>query len=372
MVKKVLGYEAPSSLAIAAGATTPNPGIVGVQIWSTTLSDLVIWNGTSWNVKGNVTGPTGAVNNAIARFDLATGKLVKNSSALLSDAGELTLPLVATPTLPAANTASLFCKNIGGRMMLSTIEPSGDNSTLQPFLARNAIGYWGPQGNSVTLPSAFGYSAPTLVGTVTARSVTTTNFFTRMRRLGLVSAATAGAMVEARVPVAQVTIGNGAGSGGFIKIVRFGCSDAAAVVGARMFVGVSSSTAAATNVEPSTLLNSIGVGHGTADTTLKIYSGGSVAQTAIDLGVNFPVNTLSLDAYELALFASTFTSNVTYTVTRLNTGNVASGVLTAAVAGTQLPLSTTLLSYQKAWRTNNATALAVGLDIISDYIETDN
>jgi hypothetical protein len=38
----------------------------------------------------------------------------------------------------------------------------------------------------------------------------------------------------------------------------------------------------------------------------------------------------------------------------------------------QLPAPATLLSYHKAWRTNNATLLAVGLDIISDYIETDN
>ena len=217
-----------------------------------------------------------------------------------------------------------------------------------------------------------GYTAPVSVGVATARNVATTNFYSRLRRLGYVSAATAAAFAESRVAVAQVTLGTGTGAGGFTKIVRFGCSDAATVVGARQFVGISSNTGAATNVEPATLLNSIGVGHGAADTNLQVYFGGSAAQPPINLGVNFPANTLSTDAYELALFASPFLSSVGYMVTRLNTGAVASGVLTAATAGLQLPLNTTLLSYHKAWRTNNATLLAVGLDIISDYIETDN
>ena len=277
----------------------------------------------------------------------------------------------------AAGTTALS-PSTAGRTIWSTTELEtltwdGTRWTAAaPHMGRKNIGYWRPQGNSTVVSGDGSYTAPTIVGTLTARNVATTNFFARMARVGLVSAATAGAFAEARVAVAQVTIGAGAGVGGFTKIVRFGCSDAAAVAGARMFVGVSSNTAAATNVEPSTLLNSIGVGHGAADTNLKIYFGGSAAQAPIDLGVNFPVNTLSVDAYELSLFASPNNGNVSYVVTRLNTGASATGTLTAATAGTQLPLNTTLLSYHKAWRCNNATALAVGLDIISDYIETDN
>lgn len=49
MAKQELGFVAPPSLAIAAGAITPNPGVAGVQVWSTTLAALVSWNGTSWN-----------------------------------------------------------------------------------------------------------------------------------------------------------------------------------------------------------------------------------------------------------------------------------------------------------------------------------
>jgi hypothetical protein len=284
---------------------------------------------------------------------------------------QLVLP-GATPGAAPANTVAAFCQSVAGRMMLAIIGPTGLSAGLQPFLARDKVGIWQPPGNATTVPGVMGYTAPTVVGTATARNVATTNFFARTRRLGFVSAATAGALAEARVAVAQITVGDGAGLGGFTKVVRFGCSDAATVAGARQFVGVSSSIAAATNVEPSTLTNSIGVGHGAGDTNLMVYWGGSAAQTPVNLGANFPANTLSVDAYELALFASPNLNNsVGYLVTRLNTGHTASGVLTG-VAGTALPASTTLLSSMKCWRTNNATALAVGLDLISDYIETDN
>lgn len=195
-----------------------------------------------------------------------------------------------------------------------------------------------------------------------------------MRRLGFGTAATAGTVGQFRIGTALITIGNAANPplGGFLKILRFGISDAAAVTDARMFMGVSSSISAPTNVEPSTLTNVIGIGHGASDTTMKIYYGGSVAQTPIDLGSNFPSNTRSVDVYELALFAPPNADNIVhYQVTRLNTGHTASGTLTAATPGTQLPLSTTLLCHQYGYRTNNATALAVAIDVMSDYFETD-
>jgi hypothetical protein len=357
------------SLAISEGATAPDPGIVGVSVWSTTLGKPVYWQGTLWTAgaTGGATSPAGAsgamqFNNAGAFGGAANVAVVANNLNLA----------VATPGAAPANTVTLFGQTVAGRILLAMIGPSGLAAGMQPFLARNSVGYWKPPGNATTVPGVFGYTAPTIVGTATARNVATTNFYTRQRRLGFVSTATAAAFAEVRVAVAQVTIGDGAGNGGFTKIVRFGCSDVATVAGARQFVGVNSSTAAATNVEPSTLTNVIGVGHGAADTNLKLFFGGSAAQVPIDLGVNFPANTLSVDAYELALFASPNLTSVGYMVTRLNTGAVASGLLTAATAGVQLPALATLLSYHKAWRTNNATLLAVGLDIISDYIETDN
>lgn len=289
-----------------------------------------------------------------------------NIAALFTDVGG------SDPSAPASGKMNLYAKAIAGRMMLKQQGPSGLTTTLQPFLARNKIGYWCPPGNAVTVPGVLGFTGFSTAGTVTAANVATTNLFTRMRRLSLVSTTTAGTLGSARVAQAQITLGDGDGNGGFYKIIRFGCSDAATVSGARQFTGVSATTGAPTNVEPSTLLNCIGVGNGAADTNLMLYHGGSVAQAPIDLGANFPANTLSADVYEMALFApSTSAGTVYYEITRINTGDVATGVLVDS-SGVGLPAQQTLLTYSWNFRTNNATALAVSLDIMSDYIETDN
>ena len=58
---------------------------------------------------GDVTGPASATDNAVARFDGATGNVIQNSGVTISDADELTVPLrVVTQQIQAiANTLSL-------------------------------------------------------------------------------------------------------------------------------------------------------------------------------------------------------------------------------------------------------------------------
>ena len=309
-------------------------------------------------------------------YKIGDGSTAWNSLTYNQLAPEITSMLLDAQSTdvstPASGNLAVYSVASSGRLMLKHVDPTGMHSALQPFLARNKVGYWDPPGNATTVPGVFGYTAPTVLGTATARTIAVTSLFTRMRRLGYVSSATAGNFAGQYLTVAQVTVGDGSGNGGFHKVCRFGCSDALAVSGARQFVGLSSTTSAPTNVEPSTLTNCIGVGHGASDTNLKIFYGGTAAQTPIDLGSNFPANTLSTDVYDVSFFAPTNVNNVVYyEVTRLNTGNAASGTLTGT-AGTALPSSTTLLAYQRAWRCNNATGKAVGLDIMSDYIETDN
>lgn len=43
-----LSFQKPLVLAIAEGATTPDPGQAGVTVWSSTLSKLVYWTGSIW------------------------------------------------------------------------------------------------------------------------------------------------------------------------------------------------------------------------------------------------------------------------------------------------------------------------------------
>jgi hypothetical protein len=122
-----------------------------------------------------------------------------------------------------------------------------------------------------------------------------------------------------------------------------------------------------TNVEPSTLTNCIGVGHGAADTNLKLFYGGSAAQTPIDLGAGFPVDNTT--PYELALSAPPGETVVRWQVTNIATGAEQSGEITGGAA--VLPQETTLIG-PWGYRTNNATAAAVAIDVMSAYIETDD
>lgn len=50
MTIKQLAYRGLPQIAVAVGATTPNPGSLGVQVWSTSTSSVLVWNGTSWQV----------------------------------------------------------------------------------------------------------------------------------------------------------------------------------------------------------------------------------------------------------------------------------------------------------------------------------
>jgi hypothetical protein len=60
--------------------------------------------GASWlaNGNGDVTGPASATDNAVARFDLTTGKLIQNSGATISDLGDLSVN-AGTTALPGVS-----------------------------------------------------------------------------------------------------------------------------------------------------------------------------------------------------------------------------------------------------------------------------
>lgn len=268
-------------------------------------------------------------------------------------------------TTPPADTVKLYARS-GARYLAAIKGPGGQDTSLQPHLGGNRVGRWLPPGNATTAPLADGIAAPTATGTATARNVATTTLASAMRRLGYVSAATAGSLAGPRMAAAQFFRGDGTAKGGFDLRVRFVPSDAATVAGARMFVGLAAATAAPTNVDPSTLVNIIGIGEDTGDTNLSImHNDGAGVATEIALGANFPANGLSADAYGLELFCPSGGGDVRYRVERLNTAHVAEGVLS-----TDLPTATTLLAIQM-WRSNNATALAVGIDLCGLYIETD-
>jgi hypothetical protein len=371
---KQLGFKAPPALAIAEGATTPDPGIVGVSCWSSTLAKPVYWTGTQWTA--GASGGGGSPGGATKEVQFNNAGAFAGAANVEIDGGDLCLVANLTPATPPANNVKLFGKGLAGRLLVATMGPSGLDAAVQPAFWRQKVARWNPPGNATTVPGVDGIAAPTAVGTATARNVATTNLMSRTKRLGYVSAATAAAITGHYNTVAQFTTGNGAGLGGVFYSCRFAASDAAAVAGARMFVGMSSTVAAPANVEPSAILNCIGLAQlSTSSTQLYLVYGGSAAQAAIPLGTDFPPMTAAGATngvvYDLTLFAPPNSNGVVgYRVERVGTAFVAEGTLTPATAGVQTPLNTTLLAH-RAWRCNNATLLAVGLDVLGYYIETD-
>ena len=342
---------------LAVGTVTPNTSTSNIT------GSVIVTGGVG--VSGNVFISTN--NNQLAYNS------VSNELSIMGTDPEIKMQgIITEPASPAANTLLIYSKSIAGRMLPKWKGPSGFDCIFQASMGNNKIAMWSPGGNSTVVPGVFGFGALTAIGTTTQRAVASTNLFTRARRLGYNSAATAGAACGHFSPAANVqyTLGNGSGLGGFYYVCRFGSADALA--SAIMFVGMSNlAVTPVVTTSPAALTNCIGVGCATGDTNLSIYYGGSAAQTPIALGASFPAKTNSTDLYELVLFApSNSSTTVYYRVTNLSTSVEASGTLTAATAGTQLPLNTTFLGH-RAYRTNNATAAAVLIDIVSIYIETD-
>jgi hypothetical protein len=254
---------------------------------------------------------------------------------------------------------------IAGRSMLGQIQATNRDYLYQPFLGQEAVSIFKPIGNSTTV-TALGMAA-TANGTATSRNIATTNLFNMMKRIGYVSSATAGNACGLFKNAAQEFIGNVAGLGGFFFVCRFGISDAAAVANGRLFVGLTSATANLANGNPTALFNILGVGANSGASTLSImYNDGSGTATSIATDANFPANTRNTDMYEIIIFAKSNGTTVYFQLT-----NLTNGAIFTTETTTNIPLNTQLLSWQ-AWRNNGTTALAVGLDIASVYLETDN
>ena len=361
-----------SSAIVTSSATTYNVATYAAAGTRNVRLVTVSNDGASAGVF-TISHNTGATTAPIGKALLQPGQVlvysenggVQVSSAESSTLATLTLPDTPNPAVPSDGYGTIFIKKIAGRVMAAQIGPSGLDTTLQANLGGNKAAMWMPPGGSGTVPGVFGMAVLTATGAATTRVVATTNLLTRMTRLGYVSAATAGALAGVREAVAKYTTGAGPGLGGFFARYRFGVSDATTVAGARMFIGLDALTAAPTNIDPSTKINCIGVGQIATSNNLHIIRGNATAKTPIDLGADFPANT-NADAYELSLFAPP-AGGCYWQVRRLNTTFEATGFLPS----TEIPVATQLLCHQ-LWRCNNATALAVGLDVCGIYIETDH
>lgn len=122
------------------GAQAGDPGtLVNGDVWYNSTTNLLRArvNGATFTV-GNVTGPSGgATDEALTRFDGATGQLVQNSLITLSDAGALSFPDDVRQTFnPGTNNAGLNVGSLAGDVATPSNGDLWYNSTTNALRAR--------------------------------------------------------------------------------------------------------------------------------------------------------------------------------------------------------------------------------------------
>lgn len=85
MKKSSVAAKVPLSADLDVGEIAVN--LVDQKLYSKRADGTVILVGSGLGGSGDVQGPASSTDNAIARFDLATGKVIQNSSATLDDSG---------------------------------------------------------------------------------------------------------------------------------------------------------------------------------------------------------------------------------------------------------------------------------------------
>ena len=329
------------STVSSASQITVDAGLVDNEY----ISPLTLKNSVQWSTKANTahTHPQSDITNL-------TTDLANKQDALVSGTN-----------IKSVNGSSLL--GVGD---LTVGVADGLDTVL---FVQKRVGFWLPVPNSSS-SNAIGFTSPVTTGfSLQTRIATATNLFTRSTRVGYQTIATTGQVGQFRAGQYPYTVGDSTTNlGGFTFIITFGISDPAAVATARMFMGMRAAVIP-TNVEPSTITDCIGIGHGAADTNLKLFYGGSTPQTPIDLGSNFPITHGSVNVYKLALYSAPNSGDVDYKVTRVNTGHVASGTIVNTGA-TVLPTNTTYLNLW-GYRSNNNIGAIVAIDVMKIYVETD-
>ena len=136
-------------------ALTP---LQGMTIFNTTDAQVQDYNGTAWvAAAGDVVGPGSATDNAVARYDGATGNLIQNSTVLIDDLGKVTIPaggglVVDTDTLIVdATNDQVSIGNAATPLTDLTIFQGSNNTKGLTFAGQSLFGNDNTDGVSIFL-----------------------------------------------------------------------------------------------------------------------------------------------------------------------------------------------------------------------------
>jgi hypothetical protein len=206
------------------------------------------------------------------------------------------------------------------------------------------------QGRGITL---------TATGTATAYTVANTNRITAIPAVeALVTTSSTTAVAGFRINALPFRLGQIGGAGMLYVRTLVRNATGGSVGSSRGFFGLRGSSAAPTDVNPSSLTNIIGLGWDSPDPNLSfMYNDASGTASRVPLGTSFPRPTADRSqAWDITIL-SDGAGNVYWAVISLANGATASGVLT-----TDLPDGSTLLTYL-AYISVGGTSSVIGVGV---------
>jgi hypothetical protein len=359
-----------------SGSTVPagGTGVDGDYYFRTGTGDIYKKASGSWSTIANITGPAGTggggtpggaakqvqFNNA-GSFDGASEVLIDTDDRLVLNS------TTNTAAAPAAGGVKPYSSNRTGVDELRVSQGLGGDFPLQAGLGHKITGMVFPGVNAFAAYNMWTASFIGSVGTglTVNKAYDASNMQPNFTVLKYTSTAATNVAAELYMNNngRAALVGNNAIGGGGAKLVINFCLPTYAST-QRIYMGyITSSGAITLTTDPSTVVNAVGIGKGTADSTFQIYNNDSSgAATVTNTGIAPNAN----DIYRATIYFPS-NSNVFFvtleafsksSVTVFNSGGIA----------TNIPAAGTLLNMHTAVGTAGV-ATAVTLGIISIYEE---
>jgi hypothetical protein len=305
---------------------------------------------------GDTTGITAIEFQCDAKFD--TAALFKSLSYS---------PSTPTPSVPSAGTLKVFSDNGDQRDMLGFVNSAERAKLFQPHEGWQRT-MWFQPATSIT-NSAVACAWSTTLGASMTQTYTNATYdgVQNTQRLILDYGGTA-ANVQNNLRTSHPWCGpgNAAGVGGFYAIFEFAPFPNHAA-GILMFVGLSSSSAALGNTDPSNLTNAIGIGFNASSANgFLLHNDGAGAAVTVDLGSNYAESVAT--RIRLELWCAPNSSTVYYRVTDLNHTSVAP---TTGNFSTDVPATNTALYAHFHTNTGTTGNSEPILYVYKAYVESD-
>lgn len=276
-----------------------------------------------------------------------------------------------SPTTPTGGVV-IYAVKRANRRMLGWKTPTGRTERFSPWLGSNNRYEYSAVVNATTY-STYGCPTFTVGQAAVQAALTNTNFLTTQKR-NQQTLATAAAILSQTSPQFMAFRAPGNGGGGFHMCWRFGI--VALPTDGKLFCGMTghaTTPQTATNVNPSTLLNCIGLAKdSSATTTLKFLMGGSTANSISGTLTNTGTMTgIANTFWQVEIFCKAADTGFGWRVTRTSSTGVETvdeGTSTGT-AGTQMPADNMPLAPMLYMA--NTSAVTITMNFSQFFLETD-